>query len=296
MVDTTKELHVESDASDFATGAVLSMKCNDGKWHPCAYLSKGLNDVEWNYDIHDKEMLGIMRALESWHHYLEGAKLQFEIWTDHWNLQYFMEAKKLNRRQAQWALYLSRFDFNLVHKPGPTMGKADTLSRCTNHKEGIEHDNKNIVLLKSEFFKVRVLRQGHLLIEGHEESILTKIRKSKDLDESVVKAVEELKKLSTKQLWSEEWSEEQGLVLFRGKVYVPKDIKLRLEIIKLHHDTSVAGHPGQWKTLELVTRNYWWPGITMQVKNYVSGCDRCQRMKSFPEKPAGKLKPNEATS
>jgi len=125
---------------------------------------------------------------------------------------------------------------------------------------------------------------------------LTKIRKSKDLDESVVKAVEELKKSSTKQLRSEEWSEEQGLVLFRGKVYVPKDIKLRLEIIKLHHDTPVAGHSGQWKMLELVTHNYWWPGITMQVKNYVSGCDCCQRMKSFPEKPAGKLKPNEATS
>jgi len=80
--------------------------------------------------------------------------------------------------------------------------------------------------LKPKFFKVHALRQGHLLIEGHEESILTKIRKSKDLDESVVKAVEELKKSSTKQLRSEEWSEEQGLVLFRGKIYVSKNIKL----------------------------------------------------------------------
>jgi len=145
-------------------------------------------------------MLGIMCALESWCHYLEGAKVQFEIWTDHRNLQYFIEAKKLNRQQARWALYLSRFDFNLVHKPGPTIGKADTLSRCADHKEVIKHDNENVVLLKPEFFKVRALCQGHLLIEGHEESILTKIRKSKDLDESVVKAVEELKKLSIKQL------------------------------------------------------------------------------------------------
>jgi len=80
------------------------------------------------------------------------------------------------------------------------MGKADTLSRCTDHKEGIEHDNENVVLLKPKFFKVHALRQDHLLIEGHEESILMKIRKFKDLDKSVVKAVEELKKLSTKQL------------------------------------------------------------------------------------------------
>ena len=120
--------------------------------------------------------------------------MQFEIWTDHRNLQYFMEAKKLNRRQARWVLYLSRFDFNLVHKPGPTIGKADALSRRMDYKEGRECDNENVILLKPEFFKVHMLCQGHLLIKGHEESILMKIQKSKDLDESVVKAVEELKK------------------------------------------------------------------------------------------------------
>ena len=115
------------------------------------------------------------------------------------------------------------------------MGKSNALSRCMDHKEGIEHDNKNVVLLKPKFFKVHMLCQGHSLIEGHEESILTKIQKSKELDESVVKAVEELKKSSTKQLQSEEWSKEQGLVLFRGKVYVSKNIKLRLEIVMEWH-------------------------------------------------------------
>ena len=88
--------------------------------------------------------------------------------------EYFEEIK-LNRQQARWALYLSRFDFNLVHKPGPTMGKADALSRHADYKEGIEHDNENVVLLKPKFFKVHTLRQDHLLIEGYEESILTKI-------------------------------------------------------------------------------------------------------------------------
>jgi len=203
MVDTMKELCIKSDASDFATGTVLSMKCDDDKWHPCAYLSKGLNNIERNYDTHNKEMLGIMRALESWQHYLEGAKVQFEIWNDHRNLQYFMEAKKLNRQQAHWALYLSRFNFKMVHRPGPTMGKADALSRRADYKEGIEHDNEDVILLKPEYFKVCTLCQGHLLIEGHKESILAKIRKSKGLDELVINAVEELKKLSTRQLRSE---------------------------------------------------------------------------------------------
>jgi len=149
-------------------------------------------------------MLGIMRALELWQHYLEGTKVQFEIWNDHRNLQYFMEAKKLNQRQASWALYLSRFNFKIVHNPGPTMRKADALLRRADHKERIEHDNEDVVLLKPKYFKVRALCQGHLLIEGHEELILAKIRKSKNLDKLVVKAVEELKKLSTRQLRSEE--------------------------------------------------------------------------------------------
>ena len=67
-------------------------------------------------------------------------------------------------------------------------------------------------------------------------------------------------------------------------------------MVKLHHDTPSASHPGQWKTLELVTCNYLWPGVTNQVKEYVTGCNCCQRMKSFPEKPARKLRPNKATS
>jgi len=76
-------------------------------------------------------------------------------------------------------------------------------------------------------------------------------------------------------------------------VYVPKDEKLRVEIIRLHHDTPIAGYGGQWKMVELVTRNYWWPGITKEVKRYVEGCDQYQRMKNRAEMPTGKLRPNQ---
>jgi len=77
-----------------------------------------------------------------------------------------------------------------------------------------------------------------------------------------------------------------------GKVYMPKDNKLRAEIIRLHHDTPVGGHGGQWKMVELVTRNFWWPGITKEVKQYVEGYDTCQHNKNRTEQPAGKLMPN----
>jgi len=92
---------VEADSSDFATGAVLSQQLTtDGKWHPVVFYSKSLSSVERNYEIHDKEMLAIICALEEWRHFLEGATHPVEIWTDHKNLEYFMTAKKLNRCQA----------------------------------------------------------------------------------------------------------------------------------------------------------------------------------------------------
>jgi len=99
--DINREMRVEADASDYTTGGVLSTKCEDGKWRPVAFISKLLNATEQNYKIHDKEMLAVIRYLEAWRHYLEGAKLKFKIWTDYRNLQYFMMSQKLNRRQAR---------------------------------------------------------------------------------------------------------------------------------------------------------------------------------------------------
>jgi len=105
--DIDKKMRMEVDASDYVTGGVLSMECKDGLWRPVAFLSKSLNETERNYEIHDKEMLAIVRELEAWRHLLEGMQYKFKIWTDHKNLEYFMKAQKLNWRQARWALYLS---------------------------------------------------------------------------------------------------------------------------------------------------------------------------------------------
>ena len=92
---------MEVDASDYVTRGVLSTKCEDGKWWPVAFISKLLNTTEQNYKIHNKEMLAVIRCLEVWRYYLERAKLEFEIWTNHKNLQYFMTSQKLNCRQAR---------------------------------------------------------------------------------------------------------------------------------------------------------------------------------------------------
>ena len=95
--DLDKEFRVEADTSNYATGGVLSMKCSNGLWRLVAFISKSLSDTERNYEIHDKEMLAIVRCLEAWRHFLEGIIIKFEIWTDNKNLEYFMKAQKLNR-------------------------------------------------------------------------------------------------------------------------------------------------------------------------------------------------------
>jgi len=82
-------------------------------------------------------------------------------------------------------------------------------------------------------------------------------------------------------------------VLKERKIYVLKNEKLRAEIIQLYHDMPVAGHGGQWKMVELVMRNYWWPGVTRDVERYMEGCNLCQRMKNRMEELAGKLKLSE---
>jgi len=138
--------------------------------------------------------------------------------------------------------------------------------------------------------EVRKIEVVEIIVDGVD--LLEEVRKSKVKDDEVVKAVEEMKRAGVKMLRDEEWREVDSIMYKEGKVYVPKDEKLRAEIIRLHHDMPIGGHGGQWKTVELVTRNFWWPGITKEMKRYVEGCDTCQCNKNRTEQPAGKLMPN----
>jgi hypothetical protein len=143
-----------TDASDFTCSAILEQPNLLNRWHPVAFYSKSLQPVEQNYEIHDKELLAILRALEAFRHYLEGHPTPFEIWSDHNNLVYFHTKQKLFHRQACWSFFLSQFVFTILHKPG-MFNKADALSRHPDHKKGmLVEENDNHVLLDNKYFAI----------------------------------------------------------------------------------------------------------------------------------------------
>ncbi|XP_056324803.1 uncharacterized protein LOC130237804 [Danio aesculapii] len=134
--DPSRQFVVEVDASEVGVGAILSQRSSsDGKMHPCAYFSHRLNNAERNYDIGNRELLAVKLALEEWRHWLEGSGVPFIIWTDHKNLEYIQSAKRLNSRQARWALFFGRFDFSISYRPGSKNVKPDALSRIFDHSE-----------------------------------------------------------------------------------------------------------------------------------------------------------------
>uniref|UniRef100_A0A8C2AU46 Gypsy retrotransposon integrase-like protein 1 n=1 Tax=Cyprinus carpio TaxID=7962 RepID=A0A8C2AU46_CYPCA len=128
--DPSKPFVVEVDAANHGIGAVLSQWSGEPcSLHPCAYFSRKLSPAECNYGIGDRELLAIKLALEEWRHWLEGAQFPFTVVTDHKNLQYLQNAKRLNARQARWSLFFARFNFQITYQPGHKNTKADALSR-----------------------------------------------------------------------------------------------------------------------------------------------------------------------
>jgi len=131
-------------------------------------------------------------------------------------------------------------------------------------------------------------------MEGPERDILRETHQGNqrgDQKEPVAKAAKELRQAASKTVHSVEWLEEEGLLQFRGKIYVPWNTDLRRRVVSLCHDTKVAKHCRCWKTLELVSRDYWWPQMSKYIGQYVSTCDLCLRMKLMRQAPVGKLYP-----
>src|SRR5258707_15838117 len=113
-----------------------------------------------------------------------------------------------------------------------------------------------------------------ITLEGEEATFMECIQQSDQYDDPVVKA---LKALDMGELHSDEWTCAEGVVLYQGRVYILDNPWLCHNLVHAHHSTVVIGHPGHWKTLELVSWNYWWPGLPRYIAKFIAGCDTCNR-------------------
>jgi transposase InsO family protein len=215
-----------------------------------------------------------------------------------------MTKQKLNRRQAGYALILSRFHFVILHKPG-AYNKSDALSRRPDHKEGMADPeeqalflnkapvSQNDEILDTKFFAIRCTRPIAITDQGN-KSIRDRIKSAQTYDTEVSHALETVLKNGPRAITKglQDWNLEDGIILYRGHVYVPKDDTLRQDIVKSCHENIATGHPGRWKTYELVSREFWWPGMSTFVRDYVDGCAKCQSTKVRP-KTHVPLQPNQ---
>ena len=129
--DENKPMRVETDASAFAIGGILTQRFEvDGHlhWLPVAYYSKKLLDTETQYGTGEQELLAIVEAMHHWQHYCRGARHPIIVLTDHANLVWFMTTPNLSRRQLKWAEKLAEYDFNVTYREG-NKNPADGLSR-----------------------------------------------------------------------------------------------------------------------------------------------------------------------
>ncbi|KAJ1300254.1 hypothetical protein OPQ81_005083 [Rhizoctonia solani] len=277
--DISKEFFLECDASDYATGAILSQKGSDDKLHPVAFLSKTLSPAERNYDIFDKELLAVIRALREWRHLLEGSEIPVKILTDHKNLEYFQTKKELNKRQARWMGFLADYNFRIVYRPGAQNKKADILSRREDHRDTVASEGgESPVLLDPELFISAIQTDSDLndLIRDalHDDKSVSKILKS--LEENIpVKG----------------WHLENGLLYYHDRTYVPNEPEIRRAVLESRHDNPSAGHPGHFRTYDLLSRDYYWSGMKMSVSKYIDACDSCIRSKHSNRTPTGLLQP-----
>ncbi|MBW0478257.1 hypothetical protein O181_017972 [Austropuccinia psidii MF-1] len=145
---------VETDASDYSLGAVLSQVNDSGK-HPISSDSHKPLPAELNYEVHEKESLGIVWALKRWKAFLLSLSNSFEILTDNYSLQYFMSSKVLTCCKAHWEEFPSEFHFSITYCPGRLATLPDALSHWDNvwtDREG--KSDSRIVSLNSPFFTI----------------------------------------------------------------------------------------------------------------------------------------------
>ena len=280
--DNTKFV-VHTDSSAFAVGASLMQDHGQGL-QPIAFLSKKLLPAETRYATHEQELLAIIIALQTWRHYLYGR--HFIVQTDHHSLVYFMKQQNMSNRQARWSELIQQYDFTIEYKAGESNVVADALSRRADHEMKAD-SNKQVKSTSTSLNQISTLTITH-------ENILTQIKQAYQLDEQCKQILDahELEHKDNETTSTSEWKvTSTGMIQRHEQILVPNSEPIRTFIIQSNHDDTTASHRGAAKTIDLVTRTWYWKNMHHDIKHYVSTCLLCQQNKISNQSPLGLLHP-----
>ncbi|KAH9271473.1 hypothetical protein BASA83_006326 [Batrachochytrium salamandrivorans] len=268
---------------------VLSQFDDLDQIRPVAFYARQMNSAERNYEIYDKELLAIVDSFKHWRHFLQGGLHPVTVLCDHKSLEYFMSTKKLTRRQARWSLELSEYDFSITHRPGKLNGRADALSRqsdhhlendCSNFKRIL--DPKQIIDLQSLIsdMDLHVIVHSEVLqkvfvLESDWPLIIADFLAGEDnvwMDDIPEVTLEKCKKeLRTfvfgTTLFFESW-----------KMASPQQLMFIMNSDRRsfgNYHESLA-HLKYGSIIGLITRRFWWPSMKHDIKDFISRCPQCQ--------------------
>ena len=267
-----------TDASAYGVGAVLSQeggtnpRTQKPAQHPIAYYSSTFIPAERNYDIYERELLAVLKSLEHWRTHLAATEKPVTVLTDHANLTFWKNPRKVNRRVARWFAALQDYHLRIKHVPGKLHAAPDMLSRRPEADKG-EEDNQNLTLLPPELFVCSTVdplkdwtelmeqinqaqRRYHHLLQDWKRSRLIQ-RQPTTMNPKI-------------ELWHHQ-----------GRVVIPPDEPLRRDILYRHNGRPTMGHPGRDETIRKVKQTFWWPAMNDWVTAYVKGCASCQQNKNL---------------
>ena len=266
QLDYTKAFFLTTDALAYGMGAVLSQ---EGELNPrtqkpmlclVAYYSSTFTPTERNYDIYEREFLGVLKTLKHFRPHVTAMEIPITILMDHANLTHWKATRKVNRQVVRWFAEIQDYNLVIKHIPGKIHTAPDMLSRPPRVDQG-KQDNTNIILLPPSMFVTTANTQDDMLKE-----------KGKKMQQKH-RAEMEL------------WCNTQGVRKLpegyakEGRLVVPSGLVLRWELMAQFHNTPTAGHPGRDNTLALISQHYWWPGMNTWIENYVAGYAHCQQNK-----------------
>ena len=245
---------LETDASELGLGATLNCLQDDGRWAPVEFASKKILKTQMHWPTREKEAYAIIFGLQKFEHYLRGRS--FEIYTDHENLQWLLEAR--TGKLARWASRLAEFDMKIIHKSGKEMTHVDFLSRYIDVDQDPDLQSHMVYTISSAPLP--------------------------QIDE-VLAEQQKVPAPSGKGFFfrDNKW-------YFRNGIWVPPS--LRVEIMTACHSLAPFGHPGVKRTKRLVTRVFNWPNIHADITNYVKGCLICQQSRPGLDRLQGLFRPH----